>query len=230
MKKNEILTKLINHFFSFDTEKGNKEEYSFDEFIGYLNAKSSRQELEIRNLSGENKESFEHAHPSATREISILIVLMNRYAKWYIKKVLRDSRLQTPDEFSFLISLMTYDSLHKSELITKQIMEKTSGTEIINRLVRKGMIAETADHNDRRSIRVSLTESGRKEILRILPQMTKVTEIVVGNLSTEEINTLSYLLKKLDYFHNNIYLSKRGKSFIDILSSIPNRKAHPQVG
>ncbi len=86
------------------------------------------------------------------------------------------------------------------------------------------MIFETADQNDKRSKRVSITKSGREEILRILPLMTKVTEIVVGNLSVEEINTLSYLLKKLDYFHNNIYISKRGQSLSDILSSVTNRK------
>ena len=224
MKKSEILTTLINQFFYFDAERGNRDEYSIDEFIGYLNAKTGRNELEIRNISGENKELFNYEYPSATRDISILIVLMNRYAKWYIKKVLRDSLLQTPEEFSFLISLMTYDSLNKSELITKQIMEKTSGTEVINRLVKRGMIFETADQNDKRSIRVSITKSGREEILRILPQMTKVTEIVVGNLTDEEINTLSYLLKKLDYFHNDIYINKRGHQLSDILSGITDRK------
>jgi DNA-binding MarR family transcriptional regulator len=224
MKKNEILTTLINHFFSFEAEKGNLEEYSIDEFIGYLNSKSDRPELEIRKISGENKELFKYEYPSATRDISILIVLMNRYAKWYIKKVLRDSLLQTPDEFSFLISLMTYDSLNKSELITKQIMEKTSGAEVINRLVKRGMIFETTDQNDRRSKRVSITNSGREEILRILPLMNKVTEIVVGNLSAEEINTLSYLLKKLDYFHNDIYLNKRDQTLSDILSTNTNMK------
>jgi DNA-binding MarR family transcriptional regulator len=224
MKKNEILTILINHFFSFDSEKGRQEEYSIDEFIGYLNAKSDRQELEIRNISGENNIWLKDAYHNATRDISILIVLMNRYAKWYIKKVLKDSHLQTPDEFSFLITLMTYESLNKSELITKQIMEKTSGTEVINRLVKRGMIIETDDQNDKRSIRVSISKAGRDEILKILPLMSKVTEIVVGNLSGEEINTLSYLLKKLDYFHNNIYINKRGHPLSDILNGIPNRK------
>jgi DNA-binding MarR family transcriptional regulator len=224
MKKNEILTTLINHFFSFDAEKGKQEEYSIDEFIGYLNAKSDIQELEIRHISGENNEFFKYEYRSTTRDISILIVLMNRYAKWYIKKVLRDSLLQTPDEFSFLITLMTYESLNKSELITKQIMEKTSGTEVINRLVKRGMIFEIADQNDKRRIRVSITKSGREEILKILPLMTKVTEIVVGNLNAEEINTLSYLLKKLDYFHNDIYIKKRGQPLSDILNGIPNRK------
>ena len=223
MKKNEILTTLINHFFSFDAEKGNQEEYSIDEFIGYLNAKSGIQELAMREISGDNKGWFKDEYRNTTSDISILIVLMNHYAKWYIKKVLRESHLQTPDEFSFLITLMTYDSLSKSELITMQVMEKTSGSEIIRRLIKRGFIVESADENDKRSIRVSISRSGREEVIRLLPQMSKVTNIVVGNLSSDEINTLSYLLKKLDYFHNNIYLNKRGKSLNDIFSGIENR-------
>jgi DNA-binding MarR family transcriptional regulator len=224
MRKSEILTTLINQFFSFDAEKGSREDYSLDEFIGYLNARSGLKELEIRKISGENKEWFNDAYRNTASDISILIVLMNRYAKWYIKKVMRDSLLQTPDEFSFLITLMTYDSLTKSELIAKQVMEKTSGSEVIRRLINKGMITETEDENDKRSIRVAITKSGRDEILKILPLMSKVTKIVVGNLSDEEINTLSYLLKKLDYFHNEIYLNKRDQSLSEIFSEISNRQ------
>ncbi len=222
MKKSEILTTLINQFFSFDTEKGNHEEYSMDEFIGYLNAKSGVKELKIRKISGENKEWSNDEYRNTASDISILIVLMNRYAKWYIKKVLRDSLLQTSDEFSFLITLMTYNSLKKSELIAKQVMEKTSGSEIINRLIKKGMITETSDQNDKRSIRVAITRSGREEILKILPLMSKVADIVVGNLNAEEVNTLSYLLKKLDYFHNEIYMNKRDQSLSDIFSKVSN--------
>lgn len=218
MTKSEILTTLINQFFSFDAEKGIREEYSMDEFIGYLNSKSGSQDLVMREISGENKGWFKNEFRNTSSDISILIVLMNRYAKLYIKKVLRDSLLQTPDEFSFLITLMTYESLTKSELIAKQVMEKTSGSEVIRRLINKEMIAETADKNDKRSIRVAITSSGRDEILRILPQMSKVTKIVVGNLNAEEINTLSYLLKKLDHFHNDIYLNKKDQSLSDILS------------
>jgi DNA-binding MarR family transcriptional regulator len=224
MKKNEILTTLINHFFSFDAEKGNQEEYSIDEFIGYLNAKSGGQELAMREISGENKGWFKDEYRNTTSDISILIVLMNHYAKRYIKKVLRESHLQTPDEFSFLITLMTYDSLSKSELITKQVMEKTSGSEIIRRLIKRGLIVESADENDKRSIRVSLSKSGREEVIMLLPQMRKVTKIIVGNLSSEEIKTLSYLLKKLDYFHNDIYINKRGYPLSEILGGITNRR------
>jgi DNA-binding MarR family transcriptional regulator len=224
MKKSEILTTLINHFFSFDAEKGNQEEYSFDDFIGYLNAKSGGEELEIREISGDNDAWLTDEYRDSARDISILIVLMNRYAKWYIKKVLKDSHLRTPDEFSFLITLMTYESLSKSELITKQVMEKTSGSEIIRRLIKRGLIVESADENDRRSVRISITRPGREEILRVLPLMGKVTQIVAGNLSAVEINTLSYLLKKLDYFHNDIYNNKKELPLNDILTGLKNRK------
>jgi DNA-binding MarR family transcriptional regulator len=224
MTKSEILTTLINRFFSFDSEKGNQEEYSMEEFLGYLNEKSGSHRLAMREISGENRGWFKEEYRNTNSDISILIVLMNHYAKWYIKKVLRESHLQTPDEFSFLITLMTYDSLSKSELITKQIMEKTSGSEVIHRLIKRGMVTETADQNDKRSIRVAITESGKDEILKILPLMSKVTKIVVGNLSAEEINTLSYLLKKLDYFHNDIYLHKRAHTLSDIFSGISSLK------
>jgi DNA-binding MarR family transcriptional regulator len=220
MKKSEILKVLIDQFFLFDAEKGGRDDYSLDEFIGFLNEKSGSPELVIRQMSGEKDALLMDEYRNSSRDISILIVLMSHYAKWYIKKVLKDGHLSTPDEFSFLITLMTYDSLSKSELITRQVMEKTSGSEIIRRLIKRGLIIESADEHDKRSVRVSISKQGREEILRMLPQMGKVTKIVAGNLSPEEINTLSYLLKKLDYFHNDIYINKRECSLNDILKEI----------
>jgi DNA-binding MarR family transcriptional regulator len=224
MRKSEILTTLIERFFSFDAEKGKHEDYSMDEFIGYLNSKSNAKVLEIRNIAGEENKWIKDESRSTIIDISILIVMMYHYAKGYIKKALKESCLQTPDEFSFLITLMTYESMSKSELITKQVMEKTSGSEVIRRLINRGLIVESADKKDKRSIRVSITETGREEILKILPRMGDVSEIVVGNLNAEEINTLSYLLKKLDYFHNDIYINKKEHSLSEILSVITERK------
>ena len=226
MQKSEIVTILINHFFSYDAEKAFPEEYSMEDFMGYLNAKSGAQALKMRELSGERNDLIKFDYRNSAVDISVLIVLMYHYTKGYIKKALKDSCLQSPDEFSFLITLMTYDSLSKSELITKQVMEKTSGTEIIRRLIKRGLMAEFADESDKRSIRVSITKSGREEILNILPLMNNVAEIVVGNLSHEEINTLSYLLKKLDYFHNDIYLKKRGQTLSEILGGVQVEKTN----
>jgi hypothetical protein len=66
-----------------------------------------------------------------------LVTLLFRYAKGYIKKALQDSIIQTADEFAF--NLITFESLTKTELISKQVMEKTSGVEVIKRLVGQGL-------------------------------------------------------------------------------------------
>jgi DNA-binding MarR family transcriptional regulator len=223
MTKQEIIITILNHFFDFDNLNGNRADYSMSEFIGYLNSRAGRDDIEMRKISGEIDGSFPEYTRKTLSDISILIVLMYRYAKGYIKKAMEESSLHTPDEFSFLITLMTFKSLRKSELITSQVMEKTSGTEVIRRLLKKGMITEIADTNDKRSKLISITKSGRDEILRILPLMSNVSEIVAGTLNNDEINTLSYLLKKLDHFHNDIYMNKRDMSLNEILGIINHR-------
>lgn len=218
MKKSEILSFVINQFFVFDEDKGKLDDYSIDEFISYLNAQKGREKIEFRKISGKNKAFIKKEYRDSVTEISILLVFMYRYAKGYLKKALKGSSLNTADEFSFLITIMTSESLRKSELIAKQIMEKTTGMEVINRLINNGLIIEYADKKDRRSKRVAITKAGRDEIRSVIPLMGKVAEIIVGNLSSEEINSLAYLLKKLDSFHNDIYTNKKNLALTDLLS------------
>jgi hypothetical protein len=47
--------------------------------------------------------------------------------------------------------------------------------------------------------------------------MGLASKVVVGNLNETETNTLAYLLKKLDHFHNDIYLNKRNSDLKDLL-------------
>jgi DNA-binding MarR family transcriptional regulator len=42
-------------------------------------------------------------------------------------------------------------------------MEKTSGVEVIKRLVGQGLIHEFSDLTDKRSVRVSITDKGKME-------------------------------------------------------------------
>jgi DNA-binding MarR family transcriptional regulator len=95
-------------------------------------------------------------------------------------------------------------------------MEKTSGTEIIKRLLKQGLIREYADPDDRRSVRVAITGEGRRELNAIFPEMNVVAKIVIGNLSQPEVKTFYYLLKKLDFYHNDIFQNKRGRSLEEL--------------
>ena len=212
----EVLIHLIEHMDKFEATLPENRSYALPEFVGYLNAQAGT-ELPMRQVAGDRNAFVQQVREDSNSDVGILITLMFRYAKTYIKKALQDSPIQTADEFAFLITLMTFDSLTKTELINKQVMEKTSGTEVIKRLAAQGMIREFADASDKRSIRVVISDKGRIEIIRILPVMAKVSQIVVGNLSDAEIKTLSYLLKKLDFFHNDIFMNKRHLGLDDIM-------------
>ena len=218
MKNSELLIELIRHLDACESGQTDNHSLSLNDFIGYLNALDGGEHAPMRKIEGDQETDSQREKRNAPNNVSILLVLMYRYVRIYIKKALKDSPVQTADEFSFLITLMTYESMTKTELITNQVMEKTSGTEIIKRLLKQGLIREFADPVDKRSVRVAITEKGRKELTATFPGMNVVAKIVIGSLSHSEIKTLFYLLKKLDFYHNDIFQNKRGRSLEELSS------------
>lgn len=218
MKTKEILIELIEYLSIYESENENSgRNLNMTDFLGFMNSQYTTENIKAVELRGEvNNNDFADTRGSET-DISILIVLMFRYAKGYIKKALKDSPIKTADEFSFLITLLTYESLSKSELIQKQVMEKTSGTEIINRLLKLGLITQFNDETDKRSVRVRITHIGRMELLKILPQMQTVSQIVTGNLTETEKTMLAYMLRKLEHYHNDIFLNKKDTELEELI-------------
>lgn len=213
----KVLLGVIDHLYEFDAQHQGESAYTLADFAGYLNAQIDSKPSDMREAGGGMHDDLESARRDNNSDVSILITLMFRYAKNYIKKALQDSVIQTADEFAFLVTVMSHGSLTKTELINKQIMEKTSGVEVIKRLLNHKLIRESADESDKRSVRVAITPKGIKEVQKVLPGMGQVSKLVVGNLTPPEINTLTYLLKKLDYFHHNIFINKRTLSINEIL-------------
>ena len=218
MKSKALILELIEYISQFEDEtKQPDKELNINDFIGFLNSKHKPTNVKTIELQGGENSEINQSQEGPATDISILIVLMFRYAKGYIRKALRASKIKSADEFSFLITLLTYKSLTKTELIQKQIMEKTSGTEIINRLVRLGLILQYEDEADKRSMRIKISELGRLEIIGILPEMQKVSKIVTGNLTESEKNTLAYLLRKLENFHNDIFLNNKDAELNELI-------------
>ena len=224
MKTKNILIEIIDQLEKYENACiANNSEISTSDFLEflYLQDQLSENSSKRQALSGGHDDWRLDTSTKAemNTDISILVVLLYRYAKGYIKKALASSDLKNGDDFSFLITLMTHESLTKIELTKLLVMEKTSGNEIINRLVNHGFIEQMPDKDDRRSIRIRITDFGRSEVIKILPEMQLVSRIVTGNLNQNEIRTLSYLLRKLDDYHNDIFLNKKEFGLKEVLAS-----------
>lgn len=210
----EILWKLE----LYDASVENKNQLSLNGFTAYL-TENSVKDFESKHLDNGDKTSAEkdkridiETTPS-TIEVAIgqNIVFLYRYAKQYTKKALKNSELKTTDEFTYLATLLNFNKLSKIELINKSVQEKTTGMETIKRLLKNSLIEQFDNPDDNRSQLIQLTEKGRGVLFSVFHNMDLVSKVVAGNLSENEKIQLAYLLKKLDNYHHEIQLTKKGE-------------------
>lgn len=153
--------------------------------------------------------------------ISALLIFLNRYAKVYIKKALEDSLLLNGDDFTYLVSLLRREGISKIELIEANLQEKTSGMEVIKRLVERGYLEQRTDPTDKRSKQLFLTTTGRAALFNTFEKMTQVAQLVSGNLTQSEKLMLLQLLQKLDDFHHPLFKQARDQDFSQLWNSLP---------
>jgi DNA-binding MarR family transcriptional regulator len=219
MKNKTILLQLVELLDMYENEHIGNEQASFQEFLAFVNTRQDCKVENMREMAGNSGDEVKR-QSTIYSDISVLVVLLNRYARGYIKKGLQHSLIQTPEEFSFLITLITYESLTKTALIQLQIMEKASGMEVIKRLLKNELIVEFADPQDKRSMRVAISEKGKQLLLEMMPTMSKVTQLIAGKLNNQELHMLHYLLKKLDHLHFELFTKHRNDSLDDLLSIV----------
>jgi len=172
------------------------------DFLKYMYLKNSIGMTQTRKVGGEHAIVTERDVPA--EDLGKLLFMMNRYAKHYIKLAFEGTHLQTPEDFTFLMVLFSYDKLLQTELIRKNAVEKASGTEVIRRLMRLGLIEEAPKVSDKRAKPICISNAGRAELFKVLPNMKTVGNILIGNLSNEERDLLIILLAKLDHHHHTL--------------------------
>jgi len=214
-----LIKQLVDKVAEYELAVKSPEEMNLESFTHFLSQPDNTDYFKKRNLSGSLEMEVQEKGNSQETTIAILVTFIYRYAKLYAKKVLQNSSISTLDDFSYLILLLTHESLSKTELIQKNVHEKTTGMEIIKRLIKLNLIYQFDDTNDKRSQRVAITEQGRFAIFSILNKLEDVSTIMTGNLSELEKNNLGAILKKLDHFHFDIFMNDRNKTLPEIIKS-----------
>jgi DNA-binding MarR family transcriptional regulator len=156
--------------------------------------------------------------------ITKLVIFMYRYAKGYLKKALEGTALQTADEFVYLTALLHRPGLTKMELIELNLHEKTSGMEIIKRLLARGLVQQQEGESDRRSKQLYITEIGRTVLLPIFERMHQVSQLVSGNLASKEKEHLVGLLHKLNDFHHPIFANEKQTGWEELFAQYVGRR------
>jgi len=218
MKSYQLIHQLIELVAELE-EESQGQEISLQDFTGFLlnrvgDPKEKARSNEVRFGEGDSA-ALDIAY-QLDNNISRLFVFMSRYARSYIKKALEGTPLQTAEDFTALAILLTHTHLSKSELISHNLQEKTSGTEVIRRLIASGLVRQWDDEKDKRSKHIAITGEGKTLLFQIFEHTNYVGKIITGKLTIAEKFTLQYLLQKLENFHLEHYEKKTIVSRADL--------------
>lgn len=103
----------------------------------------------------------------------------------------------TENQLGVLEALLHLGPLRHNELGRKQLTSRANVTLIVDRLADRGWIRRTPDPDDRRAVRVELTDEGRRFIQSIFPSHVARIVDVLGALSAREQEELGRLCRKL---------------------------------
>lgn len=211
MKSIELLKTLINRLEDYESKATDKEMLSLEGFLSFLQPEPSLLSLQSNLIEQEQQFMQDNPHRidlNVERVIAQHLIVLNRYIKFYGKNAFQDSKIKTLEEFSFMMTIMQFQELGKSELIRRNITEKSSGIEIINRLIKNGLMIQVSNPNDHRSLLIQLSDIGKMELFKLFKNMDTLGKIATGPLTTIEKQQLAVILKKLDNFHFDNYSNK----------------------
>ena len=206
----DLVVDIVQELKNFENTE-QKAAATVEDFRNYLNQKAYERETPSHLIDKHNIEVNE-----LENEIAKQVILLNRYAKILIKKALQDCPELVNEDFTYLFRLMDYESLTKTQLIEKNAHEKQTGIEIIKRMAKNNLITEVPDENDKRSVRISVTEDGKKVFKESMKQITLASKIMCADFDKKEKETFLKLLKKANIFHHTIYNTKRNEDLQEL--------------
>ena len=139
--------------------------------------------------------------PPVNGLIAMYLSFMTRYAQFYGRRVFRNTVVYSEDDWGVLVSLYPDQQMKKTDLIRGIILEKSSGNEVLKRMLKQGLLHEHPHPTDKRSKLIQLTDAGRAAFESVQGGISKLADTVVADLTEEEKNSLLHILTKLNRYH-----------------------------
>lgn len=94
-----------------------------------------------------------------------------------------------------LFALMLQDGQNVKNLAERLFLESPAVTGLVDRLEKEKMVERRSDPDDRRALKVFLTEKGRSLAERLIPVANEFNEKIKSQFSPEQVNSLKKLLR-----------------------------------
>ena len=120
-------------------------------------------------------------------------------------------------EFNFLFSLNKHASFRKKEIININLVEYSTGIDIIKRLIKLKLVDEFPDELDKRSKRLRITTEGKRVLIDALMVISKIGKLFFDPFNMEELDGCLQNLNRLESYHTRILNKWNSVSGFEIL-------------
>ncbi len=142
---------------------------------------------------------------------------LSRLQEFYTRRLFEGLPLNNLLEFNFLFSLNKKVSYKKKEIIDFNLVEYTTGIDIIKRLIRLRLVNEFPDQLDKRSKRLKITSEGKRVLVDALIVINKMGHLFFDNWELENWEPCLHNLSELEAYHAKIFTSGNTFSGYELL-------------
>ena len=153
----------------------------------------------------------------------LLLKIIGRISKLnmlYANIALKGTGLNQIEEFGILQTIRQEKSPRKTDVIYANLFELSSGTDMLNRMQKRGLITEYADEHDKRSKRLELTGKGEKVATQSSEQIKKNAIMLMHTLAGDDQELCIQLLKGIEIKLSEQWQKHKGKDFAEIYAGL----------
>lgn len=157
----------------------------------------------------------------------LLLKIIGRIGKlnfFYANMALKGTGINQIEEFGLLLSIQLQQDLRKSDIIYSNLFELSSGTDMLNRMKKKGYITEHTDPEDKRSKIMRLTTEGASVVNRCKDRIVLNARMLMWDMPVDDKKLCIQLLKNVEIKFSSKWLKHKGKPFDEVYEEVTGEK------
>lgn len=203
------IVELVTHWAHF---KKVYPKATLEEFHRFQLAKMDSGTLASEHIKGKDPQSIDN------RFMKVIARLHLAY-NVYLRIALKDTPLAAIEKFAFLAGLNVLGESSKTQVISYVMMEMSTGSDILNRLLKEGFISQRNDPNDRRSKLIKITKEGDKVLQQCFKKTALVRKILLADLTEDEEKICVQILYPIQEKHTKQAIESKGRSIEELLET-----------
>lgn len=161
--------------------------------------------------------------PAKADAEGLLLRTLGRITKMtmiFSANALKGSGVNRIEEAGLLLYVDALKNPKKSEAIYNNLLELSSGVDMMNRLIKRGLLKEFPDEEDRRTKRMRITSKGAKAVEKCKRQLKRMAQMMTADMSRDDMMLCFKLLKGIDEKFTPVVLNMKNKGFEKIYEEV----------